>query len=294
MRSLYSSIVGDSLGVGLGLRAPHVAHVLEQQPNVDWFELLADNHMVAGGWARRQANLIAERYPVTLHCLGMSIGSSGPIDYGYLAKVKAMANEVRPKIISDHLCWTSYQDQQSHDLLPLPMTEEAVTHCAERIKRIQDYLKQPIALENITSYMTFKHSTLTEVDFINAIANQADCHILLDLNNIYVNHKNNGLDAADYLNRIDSRRVVEIHLAGFQDLPSHLLDSHNNNVDDAVWRLYQVYLKKHYHIPTLIEWDHDIPEFDTLYNEAQKATAIRQNMGMALGEPRGTPCVLPL
>ena len=276
MRSFYSELANNTLGVGVGLRTPHVAQILRDNPVLDWFELLADNHMVAGGWARRQAIEIAQRYPVTMHCVGMSIGSVDPLNYEYLNRVKALAAELKPKLISDHLCWTSYCSHYSHDLLPLPFTEEALRHVVERIQKIQDYLGCQIAIENVSSYMTFEHSSINEVEFVNAVARQADCSILFDINNLYVNHVNNRQDARNYLDAIDVSRVVELHLAGFERKENYLLDAHNNKVHSDVWNYYQYFLNYADDIPTLIEWDHNIPAFEVLYAEAIKAKTIKQ------------------
>ena len=270
-------------GVGAGLRAPHVAEILNNKPKLDWFELLADNHIVDGGWLRKQAYLIAELYPVTFHCVGMSIGGTTPLNYDYLNKIKTLANEVKPKIISDHLCWTNYKSYYSHDLLPLPFTEEALNHIVSRIKLIQDFFNQQIAIENISSYVTYQHSTINEVEFINAVAEKADCMILLDLNNVYVNHRNhsNNFQNTKYINEyiglIDVRRIAEVHLAGFEDKGNYYLDSHNNCVHEDVWDMYRCFLEKLPNVPTLIEWDHDIPEFSVLYREVQKAKTIINN-----------------
>lgn len=278
MRSFYSSLAGGTLGVGVGLRSPHVAKILRDRPLLDWFELLADNHIVAGGWARRQAIEVAQHYPVTMHCVGMSIGSIDPINYDYLEKIKQLAAEVQAKLISDHLCWTTWNMQNSHDLLPLPFTEEALAHVVERINRIQDYLGRRIAIENVSSYLTFKHSTIKEVDFVNAVVQQADCFILLDINNLYVNYLNNGQQTYGYLDRVDLTRVVELHLAGFENKEKYVLDAHNNKVDSDVWSLYEYFLRRKLDVPTLIEWDHNIPEFKVLFGEAMKARQIKQQL----------------
>ena len=277
MRGFYSSLTGHTLGVGVGLRARHVQHILQLRPTLDWFELLADNHMVLGGWAKQQALAIAELYPVTMHCVGMSIAGNDPIDLTYLQRVKLLADEINPKLISDHLCWTSWQAKQSHDLLPFPFTQEALQHVVTRINKIQDHLGVRIAIENISSYLTFKHSTIDEAEFINAVAQETDCNILLDINNIYVNQVNNHIDAYEFLDIIDATRVVEIHLAGFETKENFLLDVHNNTVNDNVWALYEYFMNIRQDIPTLIEWDHDVPEFSVLLNEAEKAQRIKRD-----------------
>lgn len=276
MRSFYSAVANHTLGVGVGLRAPHVAQILKQRPELDWFELLADNHIVAGGWARQQAIEIAQLYSVTMHCVGMSIGSTDPINFDYLERIKSLATTIKPKMISDHLCWTSWNSLHSHDLLPLPYTEEALAHVVNRITQIQDFLKTHIAIENVSAYMTFKHSTIDEVEFVNAVAKQADCNILFDINNLYVNHVNNDQDMHAYINAIDISRVVELHMAGFEEKANYVLDAHNSKVHENVWKLYEMFLQRKNDIPTLIEWDHEIPAFDVLYTEAMKAMAIQE------------------
>ncbi len=278
MRSFYASVASNTLGVGVGLRSPHVARILKDLPSLDWFELLADNHIVAGGWARQQAIEIAQHYPVTMHCVGMSIGSCDPINFDYLKKVKQLAVEVQTRLLSDHLCWTTWNSQNSHDLLPLPFTEEALAHVVDRIVRIQDYLGSRIAIENVSSYLTYKHSTIEEVEFVNSVAQQADCLILFDINNLYVNHVNNGQQTYRYLNNIDITRVAELHLAGFENKEQYVLDAHNDTVHDNVWALYEYFLRRKIDVPTLIEWDHNIPEFEVLYAEAMKACQIKQQL----------------
>jgi len=278
VRGFYHTLANNSLGVGVGLRARHVAEIIQTKPLLDWFELLADNHMAEGGWARQQAIVIAEHYPVTMHCVGMSIAGSDPLDFSYLKKIKTLANEVKPKLISDHLCWTAFKSQQSHDLLPFPFTEETLQYVANRISRIQDYLGARIAVENISSYLTYQNSSIEESQFINALVQKADCEIIFDLNNLYVNHFNNQQNTYEYIDSIDLQRVVEIHLAGFEDKDNYYLDAHNNTVHDDVWSLYQYLMNKRDDIPTLIEWDHDIPEFEVLSGEANKAIDIKKRL----------------
>ena len=277
MRGFYQSLSGHTLGVGVGLRARHVDHILAHQPQIDWFELLADNHLAAGGWARRQAVVIAERYPVTMHCVGMSIAGTDALNFDYLDNIKQLAKEVKPKLISDHLCWTAWQAQQSHDLLPFPFTEESLDHVVDRISAIQDHLACRIAVENISSYLGYSNSNIEEAEFINEVARQTDCGILLDLNNLYVNHFNNQQDIAAYIKTIDLARVVEIHLAGFEDKGHYYLDAHNNKVHPQVWSLFETLTQMRNDIPALIEWDHDIPEFSVLLSEAQQAVSIKQS-----------------
>lgn len=260
---------------GVGFRAPHAAEILQTRPDLDFFELLTDNHLCDGGYARQQAHLIREHYPVSLHCVGMSLGGADPLDFAYLEKIKALAKELEPMHISDHLCWTSYQSHHAHDLLPLPYTEEAVHHVSRRIRDIQDYLETTLVVENVSSYLEFAASDLDEWEFLAAVAEESGSQILLDLNNIHVSHYNNGTDAGEYIENIPLDRVAEIHLAGFEHKGEYLLDAHNNRVSEPVWQLYRQITKKTASIPTLIEWDNDLPPFATLLGEAGKARDIQ-------------------
>lgn len=262
--------------IGVGLRSPHAKDILATKPKLDFFELLTDNHLAEGGYARQQAYAIRNDYPVTMHCVGMSLGGTDPIDFEYLAKIKQLARELQPEIISDHLCWTSFEKQHAHDLLPLPYTEEAVTHVSNRIRQIQDYLETTLVIENVSSYLTYSCSQLTEWEFLTAVAVEANSKILLDINNIYVSQFNNQINAHDYINSIPLEIVAEIHLAGFEQKNDYLLDAHNNKVAAPVWELYEEVLKKDNSIPTLIEWDNDLPPFATLLHEAEKANNLQQ------------------
>ncbi len=263
--------------IGVGLRSPHVKDILTTKPRLDFFELLTDNHLAEGGYARQQAYAIRDNYPVTMHCVGMSLGGTDPIDFDYLTKIKQLAKELQPEIISDHLCWTSFEKQHAHDLLPLPYTEEAVTHVSNRIRQIQDFLETTLVVENVSSYLTYKCSQLNEWDFLTAVVEAADCKILLDINNIYVSQFNNQINALKYINSIPLKLVDEIHLAGFEHRGEYLLDAHNNKVADPVWKLYEEVIKSDNSIPTLIEWDNDLPSFSTLLNEAKKARNLQQS-----------------
>lgn len=269
-----------SLGIGVGLRSPHVKEILATKPEVDFFELLTDNHLADGGHARQQAYAIRRDYPVTLHCVGMSLGGTDAIDFAYLSKIKRLADEIEPLYISDHLCWTSFEKQYAHDLLPLPYTEEAVSHVSQRIKKIQDYLETTLVVENVSSYLGFECSALHEWEFLTAVAETSDCRILLDLNNIYVSQYNNQIDAQEYIENIPLHLVAEIHLAGYEHKGSYLLDAHNHEVSTPVWRLYQEVMKRDYSIPTVIEWDNDLPAFSTLLQEADKARWYKQSVGI--------------
>ena len=263
-------------GIGVGLRSPHVKEILETRPEVDFFELLTDNHLADGGYARQQAYAVRRDYPVTLHCVGMSLGGTDAIDFGYLNKIRKLADELEPVYISDHLCWTSFERQHAHDLLPLPYTEEAVHHVSGRIQEIQDYLGTALVVENVSSYLSFECSILQEWEFLTAVSETSGCKILLDLNNIYVSQYNNQVDARAYIDNIPLASVAEIHLAGYEDKGAYLLDAHNHTVSAPVWELYEEVVRRDSSIPTVIEWDNDLPAFSTLLKEADKARKYKQ------------------
>ena len=230
--------------------------------------------MLAGGQALHFLRKIQNHYPLAMHSVGMSLGSSDPLNWDYLKKIKVLKEAIQPLIISDHLCWVSLQGRYLHELLPLPQTEEAISHVAERIRQVQDFLQQRIAIENVSSYLSYRCSQMPEWEFINTVAQQADCDILLDINNIYVSAKNHHFAALDYLNAIDKQRVVQFHIAGYQDVGTHLLDTHGDNVQPAVWQLYRVAVQRFPNVPTLIEWDKNIPPFSQLLQQVQLAQSI--------------------
>lgn len=263
-------------GVGIGLRSPHINEVLTTRPEVPWFELLADNHMAQGGVIPRQLDAICQHYPVTFHSVGLSLGSIDSLDMSYLGKLKQLMNQYQVAWLSEHLCFTSVDGLHSHDLLPIPYSEESLKHMVRRISQVQDYLGEQILVENVSSYMRFKETTIPEVEFISAVAEQADCSLLIDINNIYVNHINLGIDTDDYIKRLPYQRIKEIHLAGYEDKGDFLLDAHNNPVSDPVWELYQQLMHYTPDTPTLVEWDNDIPPLQVLLQEAQRAESIAQ------------------
>lgn len=265
-------------GIGVGFRSPHAQEILATRPKLDFFELLTDNHLAEGGYARQQAYAIRELYPVSMHCVGMSLGSSDPLDFTYLSKIKQLAKELDPVFISDHLCWSSFNKQHAHDLLPLPYTEEAVTHVSNRIKIIQEYLESNLLIENVSSYLSYKCSELNEWEFLTFVAEASNCKIILDVNNIFVSQYNNDIDAKKYIQKIPINLVAEIHLAGYEDNGEYLLDSHNNLVSEGVWELYKQVMMLDKTIPTLIEWDNDLPPFSTLFDEANKALQIKNSI----------------
>ncbi|MEE9425051.1 MAG: DUF692 domain-containing protein [Methylococcales bacterium] len=262
------------LGFGLGLRTDHYEDVLTQLPDVDWFEVCSENFMVAGGKPRYYLDAIKERYPIVMHGVSLSIGSSDPLNKSYLQQLKTLINHVQPEWVSDHLCWTSHAQTNSHDLLPLPYTDEAIEHVVERVKQVQDYLGRQLLLENVSSYLSYKDSHYDEWTFLNTIAEQADCLILLDINNIYVSARNHGFESVDYLQGINKKRVRQFHLAGHSDNGDYVIDTHDHDVCQAVWTLYAQALQRFGGISTMIERDANIPAFTELYAELQQAKQI--------------------
>ncbi|MDT3308827.1 MNIO family bufferin maturase [Shewanella vaxholmensis] len=270
------------LGFGLGLRTQHFDAVLNTEPDIDWFEVLSENYMVAGGKPRYYLKEIGERYPLVMHGVSLSIGSTDPLNMDYLKALKQLANEVQPHWISDHICWTSIHGVNSHDLLPLPYTEETVKHVAQRIKTVQDFLGRRILMENVSSYLSYQDSSMDEWEFVNAVAETADCLILLDINNIYVSARNHNFNPLDYLNKINPKRVQQFHLAGHSDYGDYVIDTHDHDVPSSVWDLYCAALKRFGGISTMIERDANIPEFSALEAELTIARNItRDTLGEA-------------
>ena len=263
-----------ALGYGVGLRPKHYGQVLEDRPAIDWFEVISENFMVRGGRPLHVLERVRADYPVVMHGVSLSIGSIDPLSRDYLRELKTLADRVQPAWISDHLCWTGVGGRNLHDLLPLPYTEEAVVHVVDRIRQVQDYLGRPILLENVSSYLAFHGSALREWEFLAAVADTADCGILLDVNNIFVSAFNHGFSAAAYLAGVPRDRVVQFHLAGHSDHGRYLLDTHDHPVREEVWELYAEAVRCFGRVSTLIEWDDHIPELDRLRAEAQRARAV--------------------
>jgi uncharacterized protein len=264
------------LGFGIGLRTVHFDHILQHRPKIDWFEILSENYLDTGGRPLWILDQIAERYPVVLHGVSLNVGSKDPIDYEYLRKLKALDKRIGARWVSDHLCWTGVSGLNVHDLLPMPYTDESLRYTIERIKTIQDYLERPIALENASTYLEFSVSTWKESDFIATMAEEADCGILLDVNNVYVSSFNHGFDPKAYIDKIPADRVIQIHLAGHTHKGTYILDTHSDYVIDTVWDLYRHTYRRMGGISTLLEWDASIPEFDIVHAEALKARQYRE------------------
>ena len=262
------------LGFGLGLRTEHYPYILEHKPSVDWFEILSENYMVPGGKPLDHLDKIRNDYAMVMHGVSLSIGSTDPLDSDYLKSLKQLMQRVQPQWISDHLCWTGVNDTNSHDLLPLPYNEATIAHVVDRVMQVQDYLGQRILLENLSSYVTYKSSEMTEWDFFNEITRRADCHILLDINNIFVSAHNHQFDPVDYLNGIDVDRVMQFHLAGHSYNGEMIIDTHDHDVCDPVWSLYATALKRFGAVSTMIERDDNIPSFEQLRQELAIAEDI--------------------
>lgn len=263
-----------SLGFGLGLRVEHYDSILADRPAVDWFEALTENYLVPGGKPLNYLTRIREHYPLVMHGVSLSIGSTHPLDHEYLAQVKRLAARIQPAWISDHLCWTGVAGKNVHDLLPLPYTEEALSHIVERVRTVQDYLGRRILLENVSSYVTFRDSHLTEWEFLREVAERADCLILLDVNNIYVSSINHEFDPHEYLNAIPVDRVQQIHLAGHENHGDYLIDTHDHPVPDPVWSLYSDALRRFGNVSTMIERDANIPPLAQLCLELEQARSV--------------------
>lgn len=262
------------LGCGVGLRTQHYALVTEERPKMDWFEAVTENFMDSGGRPIRILEEVRKNYPVALHGVSLSVGSADPLDKQYLQRLKVLADRIDPAIVSDHLCWTGVGGENLHDLLPLPFTEEAVEFLAGRVRQVQDFIGRRILIENVSTYVTYKHSVLPEWEFLTAIAKRADCGILLDLNNIYVNSKNHNFDPFDYVRGVPGELVGQFHLAGHTDMGDFLFDTHSTEIGNPVWDLYREALKLYGQVTTLIEWDEAVPDFPKLAAEASKAREI--------------------
>ncbi|WP_437300492.1 MNIO family bufferin maturase [Sorangium sp. So ce426] len=269
------------LGVGVGLRIPHYRHIFEHRPRVDWFEIISENFMVDGGMPIAHLERVLSSYRLVQHGVSLSIGSTDPLDFDYLRRLKALLARVGSPWVSDHLCWTGAHGINLHDLLPLPYTEEAVRHVAARARVVQDFLEVRLALENVSSYLTFTASRMSEWEFLSAIAEEADCGILLDVNNVYVSSYNHGFDPEAYIDGVPHHRIVQFHLAGHTHQGAYILDTHSDHVVDAVWALYRRAVARAGDVSTLIEWDDDIPSFEVLAAEAEKARAIREEVARA-------------
>jgi uncharacterized protein (UPF0276 family) len=263
------------LGIGVGLRSPHIDRVLRERPAVDWFEIISENYFADGGIARSHLESVRATYRLIPHGVSLSIGGSDALNRDYLRRLRDLVKKVNAPWCSDHLCWTGVGGVDVHDLLPMPYTAEALSHVVERVKVVQGEIETPFALENASSYMEYRESTMSEHEFLAEVAERADCGLLLDVNNVFVSAYNHGLDADCYIDSIPSDRVVQIHVAGHTDKGEYLLDTHSDHVRDEVWELYRRALRRCGAVSTLVEWDENIPEWSVLAAEAEAARAVR-------------------
>ena len=258
-------------GVGIGLRIPHYQHILEKKPVVDWFEIISENYMAEGGRPLAILDQILEQYRVVQHGVSMYFGNSARPNRDHLIKLKALTKRTNTPWISDHLCWGSVDGRYTHDLLPMPYTREAVETTARNIREVQDFLEVPVAVENVSSYTEFHASEMTEWEFLNEVVEQADCGILLDVNDIYVSSQNHSFDPFAYVDAVQPERVAQMHVAGHTEYRRYILDTHDHPVIDPVWQLYARAIERCGRIATLLEWDDKIPSFDEVHGEALKA-----------------------
>ncbi|MGH7818728.1 MAG: MNIO family bufferin maturase [Candidatus Binatia bacterium] len=259
------------------MRAEHREEILRGACRVDWFEAQTENYLDTGGAPLATLEHVRRDVPVALHGVALSIGSSDPLDLDYLRKLRDLVRQIEPWLVTDHLCWTGVHGRSLYDLLPLPCTEEALAHVVARVRVVQSFLGRRIALENPSTYFAWRHSTLSDAEFLSTVAEDADCGILLDVNNVYVSARNTGFDPFAYLERIPPHRVAQIHLAGFTDMGTHLFDTHGAPVHPEVWRLYARAIERFGSVSTLVEWDAEIPPFTRLAAETERAREIAES-----------------
>jgi len=267
---------------GVGLRADHYVDVLNEHPDLGWFEVHSENYFGDGGRPLYYLEKIAEQYPISFHGVGLSIGTTDVLDTQHLKKLKNLIQRFQPGLVSEHLSWGSVGGRHFNDLFPMPYTDEALNHMVERVSRVQEFLGRQILIENVSSYLQFESSTIPEWEFISALAHQTGCGILFDVNNIYVNARNHKFDPGDFINAMPVEYVKEIHLAGHTvkqlEDGEILIDTHNKRVTDDVWSLYEDTIRRFGEVPVLIEWDTDIPALSVLMDEASKAEQIMNSV----------------
>ncbi|MEK6248830.1 MAG: DUF692 domain-containing protein [Planctomycetales bacterium] len=287
---VQSRLGHPNLGLGVGLRTVHFQHILENNPAIDWFEIISENFLNSGGRPRYVLEQIAERYEIVMHGVSMSIGSTDPLDFDYLKKLKQLAKLTDAHWVSDHLCWTGVAGRNTHDLLPVPLNEITLKHICERIRIVQDLLERPLVLENPSSYVTFAKSTMPEWEFISRMADETDCGLLLDVNNVYVSSVNHDFDPQEYIDNVPHERVVQCHLAGHTNCGTHLIDTHDGEVIDPVWDLYRQTHQQTGGVSTLLEWDASIPPFEVVHAEVLKA---KDYMSSKLPDSQSHPTEAP-
>ena len=265
-----------SLGIGLGLRIAHYQEILKTKPALGWFEIISENFMVEAGKPLHYLDRFSENYRIVQHGVSLSIGSTDPLDFEYLKKLKRLTQRTKTPWFSDHLCWCKHNGHQMHDLLPLPYTEVAAKQIAEKARIVQDFIGLPFLLENLSSYVGFQSSQMEEWEFLSLVAEKANCAILLDVNNIYVSYRNHGFDPMDYLRGIPPERVLQIHVAGHSDMGKYVLDTHDHTVRSEVWELYSKAYEMVGDVAVMLERDGNIPPFREVYEEAMKAKEFQK------------------
>lgn len=273
------------LGFGVGLRSVHYDYILEHFPPVDWFEVISENYLSRGGYSWHALEKIREQYRVVTHGVSLSIGSTDPLNFTYLERLKQLANTMDTPWVSDHICWTGINGRNTHDLLPILYTEETLKHVVNRIRTVQDFLERRIALENVSTYVEFAASSMTEWEFIARMAEDADCGLLLDVNNVYVSSFNHQFDPYEFIDAIPADRICQYHLAGHTNKGTHIIDTHSDHVIDEVWELYRYAYSRSGGRATLLEWDEDIPAFDVVHQEALKAKNYRSSPSETTRKP---------
>jgi uncharacterized protein (UPF0276 family) len=271
-----------SYGIGLGLRVPHYGHILARKPVCDWFEIISENFMVDAGRPLEVLDEILDQYRVVQHGVSMYFGSAEKLNREHLTKLKRLVKRTHTPWLSDHLCWGSVDGRYTHDLLPMPYTKAVAKHTAQKIREARDFLEVPIAVENVSSYAEFHASEMTEWEFLSEVVEQADCGILLDVNNIYVSSRNHSFDPLDYLNAVPAHRVAQIHIAGHSKFEKYILDTHDHAPINPVWKLYAHAIRRAGVTATLLEWDANIPSFDEVHHEALKASQFIQRLAPAV------------
>jgi uncharacterized protein (UPF0276 family) len=275
------------LGFGLGLRPQHYQEILDGNPAIDWFEIISENYMIEGGQPLYMLDQIRERYPIVMHGVSLSIASTAPFDMDYLRALKGLAERVKPKWISDHLCWTGVHGVNLHDLLPIPYTEEALDHVVDRVNYVQDFLGRRFTIENVSTYVTFAQSEMSEWEFVSQLARRTGCWLLFDVNNVYVSAFNHGFSSIDFLNGIPRDQVVQFHVAGHSHEETHIIDTHDHPICDEVWDFYREAVRYFGPVSTMIERDDNIPPLAELVAELDHARAIaRDILGTRASAPR--------
>lgn len=260
-----------NLGLGLGLRSQHFNTILENKPEVDWFEIISENFMDSGGRPYHILRQIAEQYPIVMHGVSMSIGSTDPIDKNYLTRLKCLIDDINPAWVSDHLCWTGAMSLNTHDLLPMPLTEESLAHVINRIHQVQEFIQRPLVLENPSTYLSFTQSNIPEWEFFSELVAATDCGMLLDVNNVYVSAFNNDFDPITYIKGLPHHAIKQMHLAGHQHCGDHIIDTHDSAVTEDVWALFNLAWQLTHGCATSLEWDGNIPSFEIYHQELLKA-----------------------